>query len=75
MSGCGHGSFQAHVAVLRLTNDDGSRVTGYSAEIEIRCRECESPMRFLGVPIGSLPDHPTRSFDGRQLRAPLEPAL
>lgn len=32
-------------------------------------------MRFLGVQVGSHPTHPMRSFDGRQLRAPIEPAL
>lgn len=71
---CEHWLFQSQVNVFRLTDGEGGKVTGYTAEVEIRCLGCESPMLFLGLPVGSRPDYPTVSFDRRQLRAPVEPS-
>lgn len=72
---CQHERFESQVNVFRLTSPDGAKVTGYTAEVEIRCCDCESPMLFLGLPVGSRPDYPTVSFDRRQLRSPLESSL
>lgn len=75
---CQHERFESQVNVFRLIDSRGSevdRVVGYTAEVEIRCAECEAPMLFRGLQAGSSPDEPTISFDRRQLRAPVEPAL
>lgn len=73
---CQHENFESQVNVFRLyAESDPDKITAYTAEIEIRCKDCESPMLFISVPKGSHPTHPMASFDLRQLRAPIEPAL
>lgn len=71
---CDHPTFQARTAVMRLTSVEGGPVTGYSADIRIRCSKCGLPFRFKGLPTGSSPDQPMASFLGDELRAPIEPA-
>ena len=71
---CEHNSFAAHVDVHRLSHVDGGPITGYSAEIHIKCVECGLPFRFLGLPFGSHHAEPRLSADSTELRAPIEPA-
>lgn len=67
-STCRHLAFEAFVTVNRL--EDTGR---FSADVMIRCRDCGSPFRFLGLPSGVLTATPTVSIDGLELRAPIEP--
>lgn len=80
MNDCKHEHFQAHVDVNRLTrSDDGYRppdeatVVGFSADIAIHCADCEQPFRFIGLPVGLVPDQPTSDANATQMRAPIEP--
>ena len=69
---CPHEDFTADVAVNRL--QDGQDVTtGYSADIRVRCVECEERFVWVGLPFGLRPDAPTVSVDGFEMRAPLRP--
>jgi hypothetical protein len=49
---CEHEKFDANVDVTRLTKTDGGPVTGYLAEIKIRCIQCGTPFAFKGLPMG-----------------------
>lgn len=72
---CEHLEFEACVDVNRLSREEGGPITGYNAEIQIRCRECKTPFSFKGVPAGSSYSHPTVSaVYGEELRTPIEPA-
>ncbi len=70
---CPHEDFEAHVAVNRLTGTGGGDITGYAADVTIRCMHCNTPFRFLGLPGGLAPDKPTVSVDGTEARLPIAP--
>lgn len=71
---CPHENFEATVGVHRLTDGDDGPVTGYTAEIRVRCLDCDEPFRWIGVPAGLSPREPRVSVDETELRAPLRPA-
>lgn len=56
---CAHENVAASVRVGRLSHDDGGPITGYVADVTVKCAGCGLPFRFLGL----------------ELRAPMEPAL
>ena len=71
---CTHLDFDASVNVFRLLdNEDETKVTGYTAEIKIKCHHCDLPFEFIGVDAGMMPDRPMASVDGQELRAPIRP--
>lgn len=74
MSGCEHENFTANVDVNRLSQVPGAPVSGYSADITVRCSDCEEPFEWIGAPVGLSPRAPAVSVDGRELRAPMRPA-
>jgi hypothetical protein len=71
---CKHEQFAADVRVGRLTDGDDGPVTGYCAEVRVKCTQCDLPFRFIGLPAGNHYAEPRVSIDGTELRAPLEPA-
>lgn len=70
---CEHMNFKAEVNVGRLSQEEGGPITHYCADIIVSCVECNQPFEFIGLPIGASGYHPTVSFDGTQLRAPIMP--
>lgn len=72
---CEHHNFNCAVSINRLSHEEGGPITGYSADICVTCSDCGLPFRFLGVPAGNDYTAPRVSVDGRELRAPLEPAV
>jgi len=66
---CPHEDFAAVVEVNRLTKVEGGPVTGYSAEITVRCADCDEPFRWIGCPAGLSPRQPMVSPDEATLRA------
>jgi hypothetical protein len=74
VSECLHLEFEARVDVLRLTKIEGGPATGYTADVQIRCKRCKIPFRFKGLPTGSYLNSPSISVCGEELRAPIEPA-
>jgi len=72
MGECKHNIFEARVDVNRLSKREGGPITNYTAEVQVRCRECKAPFAFKGVPGGSSYHHPTVSVYGEELRAPIE---
>lgn len=71
---CEHMNFAANVSVGRLTKDDSGPVTGYTADVTVKCAECGLPFRFVGLAAGNHFAEPRVSIDGTELRAPIEPA-
>ena len=71
---CEHLNFSAKVSVARLTKVLGGPVTGYTADVVIKCAECGLPFRFIGLGAGNHFAEPRVSIDGCELRAPIEPA-
>lgn len=71
---CPHENFESIVGVHRLTDGDNGPVTGYMAEIRVRCLDCDEPFRWIGVPAGMSPGAPRVSVDETELRAPIRPA-
>jgi hypothetical protein len=70
---CEHSIFKTEVTVYRLSEETGGPITGYTADIRIKCNDCGVFFRFLGVPAGSHPAEPRVSADALELHAPLEP--
>ena len=71
---CEHKNFAAQVNVGRLSEKEGGPITGYTAEVSVKCADCGLPFRFIGLPAGNHFAEPRVSVDGLELRAPLEPA-
>jgi len=73
---CHHLEFETRVAVGRLSETEGGPITGYAADIQIRCKACKQPFQFLGVSEGVSRTKPTGSALYREeLRAPIAPAI
>ena len=65
MVGCAHEDFVAQVNCIRLTDKDGV-VTGYVAELHVKCDQCGRRLQFLGLQPG-YDSHGARiTIDGLQ---------
>jgi hypothetical protein len=71
---CEHNNFAAQVGVGRLSKVEDGPITGYTAEVTVKCADCGLPFRFIGLAAGNHFAEPRVSVDGLELRAPLEPA-
>jgi hypothetical protein len=72
---CDHHQFYAEVSVARLTEtEESEKVTGFRADVKIRCVECQQEFEFIGVPQGYHVSSPTINIDGTELRLPIKPA-
>ena len=59
---CEHRQFESSVDVYRPTATEGGEVTGYQADIRIRCADCRLPFQFIGLPGGVSQQWPARSL-------------
>lgn len=71
---CPHLRFETEVIVTRLTEVDGGPVTGYCADMRIRCAHCQEHFEFIGVPAGYSPEGPMASSDFLKLGIPIRPS-
>jgi hypothetical protein len=65
---CKHRNFDAAVRVARI--EDKGR---FMAEIHITCRDCGTPMQFMGLEPGLNYDGATVSLDGIEARIGIHP--
>lgn|GEM_PF-2088059 len=72
---CAHLRFECRADIGRLSDEDGGPITGYTANIQVKCADCGLAFRFIGLPAGNHFCEPRVSVDGLELRAPLEPAM
>jgi hypothetical protein len=70
---CEHENFDATVCVHRLADVEGGPVTGYAAEVRIKCVQCDTPFEFLGLEPGIDTQGARVSLDGQELRAAITP--
>jgi hypothetical protein len=70
---CPHMNFDANVDVSRITEGVGGPVVRWSADVRIACRDCGTPMRFIGLPAGLDLNSPTVSVDAQEGRFPIAP--
>lgn len=73
MGSCAHLDFHATVGVARLEQVPGGPVTGYMAEIRIRCTECDRPFQFLGLEPGLDTQGARVSIDGLEANIAISP--
>lgn len=66
---CRHAQWKSGCQVVYLENIDR-----YFLEVCIVCKNCESPMRFIGLPTGFMLNLPTCSADGTLASLPCHPA-
>jgi hypothetical protein len=84
---CKHLSFEAHVEVTRLADGFGevgevgevvdketAVITGYTADVRIKCIACGTPFEFIGLPWGLSRGKPMCSVDFQEARMPIRPA-
>jgi hypothetical protein len=65
---CEHKDFEAHVAVNRM-EDTGQ----FAADVHIRCKDCETPFQFLGLPTGLNSEGAAVSVDATEARLAIAP--
>jgi hypothetical protein len=71
---CPHRRFAAEVDVNRLNATENGPAGAFTADIRIRCADCNERFRFVGVQAGLRPDRPMVSVDEYELHAPIRPA-
>jgi hypothetical protein len=71
---CDHEDWSAVVGVGRITDEEDTPVTGYAVEVRANCTACGVPLIWHVPDYGMLPDRPTVSVDGQELRLPARPA-
>lgn len=73
---CLHKDFIVDAKVYRLTETgDSDKIIGYSCEIKVKCKHCELPFEWIGLPYGMNPSMPTVSLDNLELRARIKPTI
>jgi hypothetical protein len=61
---CEHEEFKASVAVQRLTDEAGAKITDFIAEIRVECSQCHRRFQFLGLEPGADTQGAWMSIDG-----------
>lgn len=69
---CEHIDFAASIGVARLADNAGA-ITGYMADIRIKCASCGIPMMFLGLEPGCDTQGARVSIDGLEANIALAP--
>jgi hypothetical protein len=62
---CPHPDLHFH-----LNNQGFGDTNLHYLEITARCKVCDTPMVFVGIPVGMMPDRPMSSVDGTEIRLP-----
>lgn len=73
MMKCDHKNFEADVAVNRVTEGDAGPVIRFMADVRVKCAECGTPSRFIGLPAGMDYNSPCVSVDACEARMPIAP--
>lgn len=70
---CEHKNFFTQVDVHRTSDGEGAPIQWYSADIHIKCTDCDMPFKFLTNKIGLHDREPMASVDLLELRVPIHP--
>ena len=67
-------NFASSVGIARMTKVEGGPVTGFMAEIRIKCADCGVEMQFLGLQPGCDTQGARVSLDGLEANIAITPA-
>lgn len=70
---CEHESFEANVNVARIPSVEGGPIERWMADVTVKCVQCGTPFRFIGLPAGVDLNSPMVSIDGTEGRFPIHP--
>lgn len=71
---CEHARFTVIGTVNRLSDTDGGPVTSYSLDVQVRCEDCSTPFKFIGLPLGlDLTGGATMSFSREEAHLVISP--
>ena len=70
---CPHTAFTSLSTVNRITSENSNLVKKFMVDLKISCFDCGVQFKFIGVSLGFNYHSPTISFDGTELRTPIEP--
>ena len=70
---CEHLNFVAEVDVNRLSTKEDGRIDQYSADVRIKCAECDLPFRFIGLPAGLDLNGAATSVNAEEARLAIAP--
>ena len=65
---CNHENFESHVAINRM-EDTGQ----FAADVHIRCKDCNLPFQFIGLPTGLNSEGAAVSVDATEARLAIVP--
>jgi hypothetical protein len=68
MADCKHENFDCHVTVARIED-----IGRFMADVTIRCTQCGTPFRFIGLPSGMDFDGASVSVDACEARLAIAP--
>ncbi len=69
---CEHFEFECFCNVNRILDKDDK--VRFTVDIQVKCRKCEKPFVFIGLPMGLLHDSPTMGAFGYEARLPIKAA-
>lgn len=67
---CKHNAFTSSLSITKIAHAETQH---YLADFRIYCDDCRTAFKFLGLPTGASISVPMRSFDGLELRVPIQP--
>jgi hypothetical protein len=70
---CEHKNFAADVDVNRLEKGEGGPVYRFQADVRIKCVDCGTPFRFIGLPAGLDLNGASVSANGEEGRFAIAP--
>ena len=70
---CSHEDFYVTANIARLTKTEGGKVTGYMAEVSVKCLQCNTPFQFLGLEPGHDTQGARVSLDGLEANIAITP--
>ena len=68
MNNCKHEAFECNVAVASMED-----IGRFQADVTIRCQQCGTPFRFIGLPTGLDLNGASVSVDGTEGRFAIAP--
>ena len=73
---CCHPEFECFCSVNRITKGEykyAEKPIAFTVDIQVKCKKCEKPFVFIGLPMGLLHDAPTMGIFGYEARLPIKP--
>ena len=73
MAACEHNDFEAVVTVNRMPSVENGPINSWMADVTVKCAQCGTPFRFVGLPAGCDLNSPCVSVNAEEARMPIAP--